>query len=149
MESEKLEKELPIHTYETVVICNPDKYADIVDILSSMCKDFSAEYKRKAKVETEGIKTLAYPMKRDTGEFTKGHYTIFTWRGTSQNAADLERTMRIHDEVLKFITIKLDDTDDILEDYLRDEYITSHELEPATEESEQDVSQDAWDKIFN
>ena len=142
------EEELSIHTYETVVICNPDKYTDIIDILSSACKDFSAEYKRKAKIEKQGIKTLAYPIKRDTGEFTKGHYTLFTWRGTPQNVIELERIMRIHDEVLKFMTVKLDDTDDILEDYSRDDYATSHELEP-TAKSEQDVSQDAWDKIFS
>lgn len=149
MELEELEKGLPIYTYETVAICDPKKYADIVDILSSMCIDFSAEYKRKAKIEKQGVKKLAYTFERASGNFTEGYYVIFTWRGTPQNVADLERTMRIHDEVLKFITVKLDDTDDCLEDYVKDEYITSHELEPSASKSEQDVSQDAWDKIFN
>ena len=130
---EKSETGSTIKTYETIVICDLDNYNDSIETLSEMCQEYTGT-KFKITVDRQGAKKLAYPIKET---HIMGYYAIFTWRGTTENVTELERQMRIDENVLKFMTIRVDE-----EEYELQEFA-------AIEESEQDVSQDAWDKIFN
>lgn len=51
----------------------------------------------------QGLKHLAYAIK---GEKT-GYYYITNFEGTDKQIADIENNLRLNDNVLKFITIKI------------------------------------------
>lgn len=93
------------NTYETVIILDPLNYKDSVKVFRDMCQEFTKGY--KIKEDDLGVKKLAYPLKEE--KFTEGYYVVFTWMGTSENVAKLERHMRIDDNVLKFITVRRDE----------------------------------------
>jgi small subunit ribosomal protein S6 len=97
--------------YETVIICNPDKYKHSVDTVEEICQEFTGK-KYKIKVDRMGIKKLAYEIH----DRTTAYYTIFTWSGTRENVTELERILRIDDDVLKFMTLKLDEEENSLEE---------------------------------
>lgn len=100
---------MSLYTYETVVIFSPDEAKAKKDI-KKYTKIMQDCYPHtKIKVEDMGERKLAYEIK----ENRTGYYVVFTWKGTPENVADLERQFRINDNVLKFITIKADDDDDL------------------------------------
>lgn len=100
------------NTYETIIILDPSNYKDSVKVFRDMCQEFTKGY--KIKEDDLGVKKLAYPLKEE--KFTEGYYVMFIWMGTPENVAELERCMRINDNVLKFITIKRDEAEDELEE---------------------------------
>lgn len=100
------------NTYETIIILDPLNYKDSVKVFRDMCQEFTKGY--KIKEDDLGVKKLAYPLKE--GKFTEGYYVRFIWMGTSENVAELERCMRINDNVLKFMTIRTEDAEDELEE---------------------------------
>lgn len=55
-----------------------------------------------------GKKKLAYPVKKKS----YGYYVLMEFASGPNLIAELERTMRIDERVLKFITVKLDDAFD-------------------------------------
>lgn len=122
--------------YETVIIFKVGKYKDNV----TRYKDFLQKYsdEKRVAVRDVGEKKLVRPI---TEIHTRGYYAMFTWHGTGEDVDEFERQLRIDDEVLQFMTVKLNDTDDgsELEDYV-----------PAEAESEQPlrITQDAWNEIF-
>ena len=113
--------------YETIIIFDSTNHDISVGIFRDMCQEFTgSEY--IIHEDLVGVKKLAYPIK----EKTEGYYVIYTWLGLPENVAELERCLRINDNVLKFMTIRKRDEDvdeeDSDEDYLRDEFITSQGL---------------------
>ena len=128
------------YVYETIVIFDPTK-SETKEVFRDMCQEFTGTHKR-IKVEDMGVKKLAYPLK--DGKFTEGYYVVFTWMGTPDNVTELERCLRINDNVLKFITVKKDpDEYDYPEDQLED--IVAGEAAKSEQSSTQ---QDAWNLIF-
>ena len=91
-----------MYIYETVVILNPYEYKKSKKHIEDLCSKF-----RLLKKDELGVKKLAYPL-RD-GKFTEGYYCVFTWVGELGYVAELERNMRIDDNILKFITVRQED----------------------------------------
>ena len=115
-----------MNLYETIIILNPSHYEESRLKFEKMCKEFSKGI--KVKKDDLGVKKLAYPIKE---KFTEGYYIVFTWIGTPENVAELERQMRIDDDVLKFITVKKDDEEDMeYDDDSPDEVESEQEAEP-------------------
>lgn len=57
------------------------------------------------KNEDMGRRTLAYPI----GRKTEGHYTLFEIEGSGREIAELERRMRVNDQVLRYMTVRVDE----------------------------------------
>jgi len=57
------------------------------------------------KVENMGRRQLAYPI----GRKTDGFYVLFEVEGTGREIAELERRMRVNDQVLRYITVRVDE----------------------------------------
>lgn len=98
------------------------------------------------EIEHIGRRTLAYAIK---GTHTTGYYIVYTYQTESERIKQLDRIMRIDDQVLKFITMKLDeessseiDTSHIIEEESMTKVAT------ATSKSEQSSNPDSWDLIF-
>jgi small subunit ribosomal protein S6 len=57
------------------------------------------------KREEWGVKRLAYPIKK----VFRGHYVNYDFIGTPENMAEMERLMRIDDNVLRHLTVRIDE----------------------------------------
>ena len=56
------------------------------------------------KTEHWGLKTLAFRMNKNR----KGHYVLFNIEAPAAAIAELERTMRINEDVLRYLTLRVD-----------------------------------------
>jgi small subunit ribosomal protein S6 len=57
------------------------------------------------KHENMGRRQLAYPI----GRQTEGHYVLFEVDGSGREIAELERRMRVNDQVIRYITVRVDE----------------------------------------
>lgn len=129
--------------YETVIIFDPTK-SETKNSFKEMIEETSRKHHKEIKMNDVGTRKLAYPLK--DGKFLEGYYVVFTWMGTREDVADLERCMRVSDHVLKFVTIKHEDDDEKLEDIKTEEVANPR---PASGKSEQSSEeQDVFDLIF-
>ena len=60
------------------------------------------------KAEMWGVKSLAYRIKKNR----KAHFTLFGLDAPPAAVAEMERQMRINEDILRFVTIKVDAIDD-------------------------------------
>jgi small subunit ribosomal protein S6 len=91
--------------YENVFIARQDISGAQVDALADgftqMISEQGGEIKKR---EYWGLRNLAYRMKKNR----KGHYVLFNIEAPAPAIAELERTMRINEDVLRYLTIRVD-----------------------------------------
>ena len=63
------------------------------------------------KKDEWGTKRLSYPIKKSF----RGYYTIYDYLGKAENLAEVERLMRIDDNVLRYMAVKLGGVCDVEE----------------------------------
>lgn len=91
--------------YECVYIARQELTAAQAEQLS---KDFtkivssnSGEIKRQ---EYWGLRNLAYKIRKNR----KGHYTMFHIEAPASTIEELERNMRLNEDILRYLTVKID-----------------------------------------
>ncbi|WP_134499535.1 30S ribosomal protein S6 [Microvirga pakistanensis] len=57
------------------------------------------------KTEMWGVKSLAYRIKKNR----KAHFTMFNLNAPAPAVAEMERQMRINEDILRFMTVKVDE----------------------------------------
>ena len=57
------------------------------------------------KTEMWGVKSLAYRIKKNR----KAHFTMFNLNAPANAVAEMERQMRINEDILRFMTIKVEE----------------------------------------
>lgn len=91
--------------YEHVFIARQDASAAQVD---GMVEAFSGIVEqgggRITKKENWGLKTMAYRIKKNR----KGHYVLLNIDAPSETVQELERNQRLHEDVLRYMTIRVD-----------------------------------------
>src|ERR1700722_19409166 len=91
--------------YENVFIARQDISGTQVDALADtftqLVADQGGEVKKR---ENWGLRNLAYRMNKNR----KGHYVLFNIDAPAPAIAELERTMRINEDVLRYLTIRVD-----------------------------------------
>ena len=95
--------------YETVVILRSDTDDDGVEKINTRVANvIEKNTGGLVQVDVWGKKKLAYPIKHDA----KGVYCYFKYLAESKLVAELERNLRMWDEILKYQTVRLaDDVD--------------------------------------
>jgi len=92
--------------YETVIISDPDLQdqtrSDLFDKIRSI---ITRENGILLDSDDWGSKKLAYEIKKKL----RGFYTCLTYGGTGDLVKELERNLRLSDDVLKYMTILLSD----------------------------------------
>jgi small subunit ribosomal protein S6 len=87
-------------------IIDPDAVAEditrISDNLQQTIVDLGGTI---SKNEDMGRRTLAYPI----GRKTEGNYILFEIEGSGREIAELERRMRVNDQVLRYMTVRVDE----------------------------------------
>jgi len=95
--------------YENVFIARQDISGAQVDALADGFTQLIAEQGGEVKKrEYWGLRNLAYRMKKNR----KGHYVLFNIDGPAAAIAELERTMRINEDVLRYLTLRVETLDE-------------------------------------
>jgi len=96
--------------YESVVILDPDVPEEEVRNFTERYTDvIKSQGGEIIKIEDWGFKRLAYLVRRRD----KGRYILFDYVGLPALIAELERQLKITEEVMKYISVKLDDEVDL------------------------------------
>jgi len=92
--------------YESVLIARQDISAGQVDTLADdMEKIITDNGGNVARREYWGLRSLAYRMKKNR----KGHYVMFNLDAPSDAIHEMERNLRLHEDVLRYITIRVEE----------------------------------------
>ncbi|MGO8881783.1 MAG: 30S ribosomal protein S6 [Desulfomonilaceae bacterium] len=96
--------------YEALIVLDPDTSDDDVKALterySGTIKDHSGEI---IKIEDWGTKKLAYLVRKKD----KGRYILFDFVSGPELINELERQFKITEDVMKYLSVKLDDEVDL------------------------------------
>jgi len=94
-----------MNKYESVIIINPNVEKDGVKELVKKFSDLINTDGKLEKVDEMGVKKLAYEIQKNS----EGNYVVFYFESNPNLISELERNYRITDEVIKFMTIKVED----------------------------------------
>jgi len=89
--------------YETVFIARQDLSDAQVKAITESCEKIIKDAKGKiAKTENWGLRTLAYRINKNR----KGHYVLIECDAPGAAVIEVERTLRLNEDVLRFMTIR-------------------------------------------
>tara|TARA_A100001037_G_scaffold287917_1_gene297969 strand:- start:3008 stop:3463 length:456 start_codon:yes stop_codon:yes gene_type:complete len=95
--------------YENVFLVRPDVSASQVEALA---KEFSTIIEEGGgtvpKIEQWGLRTLAYRLKKNR----KAHYVLMNLDAPTGAVHEMERNMRIHEDVLRHLTIRMEELEE-------------------------------------
>ncbi len=94
--------------YEHIFICRQDisqqQVEDLTAQFSSVISDNGGSI---AKTEYWGLRSMAYKVKKNR----KGHYALLNIDASHEAIAEMERQMSLNDDVIRFLTIRVDEHD--------------------------------------
>src|SRR6201999_3103447 len=120
--------------YEHLLIARQDISAQQVDALATHLKTIvEGEGGKVEKQEYWGLRGLAYRIKKNR----KGHYVLLNINAPSKAIVELERQNKINEDVLRYITVKVDGFEQSSNKSRRDDRDGKPEGAAATEEAAQ------------
>ena len=88
--------------YETVVVLHPElpeaQTRETIDRAKRLIESAKGEVQQ---VQEWGMRDLAYPIRK----LNRGYYALLEYRAEPGVVKELERTLRIADEVLRFVSV--------------------------------------------
>jgi len=91
--------------YEHMLIARQDISAQAVDALATHLKTIvETEGGKVEKQEYWGLRTLAFRIKKNR----KGHYVLLNLNAPANAIFELERQLKINEDVLRFITVRVE-----------------------------------------
>ena len=94
--------------YESVVIARPEltetQIDKLINDLSEIIKDNNGKVVKK---EQWGLRSFAYKIKKNK----KGHYFMLNLDSPPTTIFEYERQMRINEDIIRFLTINIDEID--------------------------------------
>ena len=116
--------------YENVFIARQDVSTTQVETMAAEFAELvKAQGGEVKKTEHWGLKSLPFRIRKNR----KGHYVLMNLDAPPAAVAELERTMRINEDVLRYLTVKVDAFDVSSSKNRRDE--TKTEGEATAEET--------------
>ena len=94
-----------MNKYESVVIINPSVDEEGVKELVKKFTDLINTDGKVEKVDELGKKKLAYEVQKNK----EGYYVVFYFEANPSLISELERNYRITDEVIKFMSVKVEE----------------------------------------
>lgn len=93
------------HFYEMTYILNPvldeDKFSEVVSHVNKLIEENDGEI---VDVDEWGVKKLAY----DIDKKSTGYYVNMYFKAPGETIEVVERNMRIHDDIMRYLTLKYD-----------------------------------------
>lgn len=94
-----------MNTYESIFIINPNvSDEETAGIIKKMQDVVEKQGGEMLKFEDWGKKKLAY----EVNKHKRGHYAFFQFKAAPAAISELERTYKLTDSVVKFLTVKLE-----------------------------------------
>jgi len=94
-----------MNKYESVVIINPNVDEEAIKGLIKKFTDLINSDGKLEKVDELGKKRLAYEVQKNK----EGYYLVFYFEANPSLISELERNYRITDEVIKFMSVKVEE----------------------------------------
>lgn len=94
-----------MNKYESVIIINPTVDEEGVKELVKKFTDLINTDGKVEKVDELGKKRLAYEVQKNK----EGYYVVFYFEANPNLISELERNYRITDEVIKFMSVKVEE----------------------------------------
>src|SRR4051794_38325904 len=92
--------------YEHIFLARQDVTAQLVETMTEQFKGIiEANSGKVAKVEYWGVKSLAYRIKKNR----KAHFSLLNIDAPSAAVAEMERQMSINEDVLRVLTIRMEE----------------------------------------
>ena len=95
--------------YENVFIArqdmSPAQVETLADDYGTLMESLGGKVEKR---EHWGLKTLAYRIKKNR----KGHYVLFNFDASGDAIAELERRMRLSEDVLRYLTVRIEAVDE-------------------------------------
>ena len=92
--------------YEHIFLARQDLSQAQVDQLAATATEIVEQNEGKvSKTETWGLKNLAYKIDRNR----KAHFVLLNIEGPGAVVAELERQTRINEDVIRYLTIRVDE----------------------------------------
>ena len=93
--------------YETVFIARQDVSTKQVEDLAKKFSDIiNAGGAKVVRTEQWGLRNLAYRIKKNR----KGHYVMMHIEGPHPAVAEMERNIRLNEDILRYMTVRLEKT---------------------------------------
>jgi small subunit ribosomal protein S6 len=93
--------------YENLFIVRPDATEEEIDqLIELMSKHVATAGGTVDKVDKWGKRRLAYRVEK----YREGSYVLFQFTAGPETVKEFERRMRVQDSVIKFITVRIDET---------------------------------------
>lgn len=100
---------MALPNYESVFIARQDitvaQAEGLAETFEKVITDAGGSVPKK---ESWGLKTLAYKIKKNR----KGHYTLMNIDAPADAVHEMERQMRINEDVLRYMTIRVDELEE-------------------------------------
>ena len=94
-----------MNKYESVIIINPNVDEEGIKALVQKFTNLINNDGKLEKADELGKRRLAYEVKKNK----EGYYVVFYFEANTSLISELERNYRITDEVIKFMTVKVDE----------------------------------------
>src|SRR5215813_6175913 len=95
--------------YENVFIARQDVPATQVETLTNQFAELvTAQGGTVSKKEYWGLRSLAFRIKKNR----KGHYTLLNIDAPAAAVKELERTLSINDDIIRFLTVRVDELEE-------------------------------------
>jgi small subunit ribosomal protein S6 len=95
-------------TYEMMLVLDPEMSKEQVDgFVEKLKQSLGDRGAEVLKVEEWGLQTLAYEIKKKN----KGYYLLLYIDGDVALVSEMERTLRLMEEVLRYLTVKAETGD--------------------------------------
>ena len=87
-------------------ILHPDRGGVVKEYIERLKKVVEEQGGTVAHLEEWGLKDLAYRIRKQM----KGYYTLLQYHSTARAVEELERTLRLTDGVLRYLTVRVDES---------------------------------------
>lgn len=95
--------------YENVFIARQDISSSQVETLAeNLAKVIEENGGKVTKTEHWGLRTLAYRIKKNR----KGHYVLMNIDAPSEAVREMERQMRLNEDIIRYLTTRVDELEE-------------------------------------
>ena len=95
--------------YEHVLIARPDiSPAQVEGLMEELSTFLDKQGAKVSKSEYWGLRNLSYPINKQR----RGHYSLLNIDGPAEAIHELERHHRISDDIMRYMTIKVEELDE-------------------------------------
>ena len=131
MAAESVAGKVPFREYETIYVLKPDVTAESAAKIAGRVEEVvTREAGKLTLVETWGRRQLAYPVTK----FKRGVYLYVKYLGRGGIVTELERNLKMLDDVLKYQTVKVRDAVDETGVEINPDDVKFEEIQPPGED---------------